>query len=79
MPLVRTVRPDGGGIRARRIRLGLTPSQFAAKIGRHRQTIQQIESGRIEAASEVLISQIALALGVEPAEIIKRNGNGAAA
>ena len=79
MPPTRTLSPAGDEIRARRVRLGLTCAQLAARIGRHRQTIARIEAGRQALASDVLINQIANALGAEPEEIIRHDVNGTAA
>jgi transcriptional regulator with XRE-family HTH domain len=62
--------PDGPRIREIRKQRGYTPTEFARKIRRHRQTIWDIE-GRTggQAVSVVLINQIANALGVEVREI----------
>jgi ribosome-binding protein aMBF1 (putative translation factor) len=78
MARVRTLTPDGDEIRARRLELALSPEQLAAKIGRHPQTIRRLEAGRIKKASELLIHQVALALGVK-AKDITRQPNGVAA
>lgn len=78
MPQVRILAPDGDEIRARRLSLGLTPEQLADKAGRHPQTIRRLERGDIKKASEILVHQIALALGAQ-AEDITRQRNGAAA
>lgn len=74
MPQVRTLIPDGEQIRARRLRLGLKPRQLAEKIGngRHVQTIRRLEAGRLETASEILMHQVAIALGAEVEDITKR-------
>ena len=72
MPQVRTLIPDGDEIRARRLELGLTPEQVAGKIGRHPQTIRRLEAGRIDKASEILIHQLALALGAKAKDITRR-------
>jgi len=82
MPPVRTVKPDGSKIRRLRKQRGLTVLRLAAKIGRHPQTVTNIE-GQSREASEVLISQIAQALGVDPTEIVcedepQPNGSAAA-
>jgi len=70
MPIVRTVQPDGDTIRALRVRRGLSLRNLGAMIGRHGQTIRNLElSNRL--ASEVLINQIANALGVDVNELIK--------
>lgn len=73
MPQVRTMVPDGAQIRARRLRLGLKPGQLAARIGngRHVQTIRRLEAGRLETASEILMHQVAIALGAEVEDITK--------
>lgn len=68
MPPLSVVRPDGPAIRRIRIRSGYTASALARKIGRNPHTILNLElDGRN--ASEVLIAQIANALGIEPGEI----------
>jgi transcriptional regulator with XRE-family HTH domain len=72
MPQVRTLTPDGDEIRARRLSLGLTPEQLAGKIGRHPQTIRRLERGDICKASEILIHQVALALGAKAKDITRR-------
>jgi len=69
MPPVRTVKPDGLKIRRLRNQRGITVGGLAAAIGRHPQTVTNIE-GQSRDASEVLISQIAKALQVEPAELV---------
>lgn len=71
MPRVRTLIPDGDEIRARRLRLGLTAKDLADRLHRHPQTIRQLESGAIEKASEILLHQLALALGAQAEDITK--------
>jgi transcriptional regulator with XRE-family HTH domain len=73
MARVRTLVPDGDEIRARRLALGLTPVQLAERLGtgRHPQTIRRLEAGRLEVASEILMHQLALALGAKAEDITK--------
>jgi DNA-binding XRE family transcriptional regulator len=71
MPQVRTLKPDREKIRACRLRLVLTPEQVAQKIHRHPQTVRRIENGGITEVSEILMHQLAVALGAEVAEITK--------
>jgi transcriptional regulator with XRE-family HTH domain len=80
MPQVPTVIPDREKIRQLRLEAGLSPAQLADKLPpggerkRHGQTIRKIESDGPWAytrVSELLIYQIAKALGVKAAEIVK--------
>jgi predicted transcriptional regulator len=65
--------PDGEQIRARRLRLGLKPGQLADLIGgRSATTIRKLEAGGIDKASEILMHQVAIALGAEVEDITKR-------
>lgn len=78
MPQVHTVRQDGSRIREIRVRRGLTIPQLARKIGRWPQTLSNVELENRD-VSLVMLNQIANALGVEPAELIRPDGNGSAA
>jgi DNA-binding XRE family transcriptional regulator len=69
MPRVRTLTPDGERIRAFRVRLGLGQMALSERIGRDRTTITKLETGWITKASELLIWQVAAALGVHAADI----------
>lgn len=71
MPPARTVSPDGDAIREIRERLGLSCQQLARKIGRHPQSVRNLEIGA-RSASAVFINQLAGALGVDVAEITKQ-------
>lgn len=75
MARVRTLIPVGEEIRARRLELGLTPEQLAQKIpgNTHPQTIRRLERGAIERASELLIHQVALALGTKATKISRQD------
>lgn len=77
MPQVRTLTPDGPAIRARRLEMGLTPTQVGDRIHRHSQTIRRLERGAITTASETLIHQVARALETT-AEVITRSADVAA-
>jgi transcriptional regulator with XRE-family HTH domain len=65
MPQTRIVRIDGEALADIRCRRGLTIVALAGKIGRHRQTINQLETGRKATASAVVAHQLANALGVD--------------
>jgi DNA-binding XRE family transcriptional regulator len=71
MPLVTTLVPDGAEIKARRLELGLSPVELGKKIRRHSQTIRRIETGRQPVASELLMHQLARALGATVEDITK--------
>lgn len=64
------VRQDGERIRALRIEAGVEMATLARQIGRHPKTLQHIEH-ETRGASPVTISQIARALGIDPAEITR--------
>ncbi len=55
-------RRIGGRIRAMRLEAGLTPATLAEKIGVPRETVANLEAGRIEPRSD-LIEHVAVALG----------------
>lgn len=78
MPLVPVLIPDGDEIRRRRLHLGLSPVDLGKKIRRHSQTIRRIETGRQRLASELLMHQIARALGADVADITKADHMSAA-
>jgi transcriptional regulator with XRE-family HTH domain len=71
MPRVHTLTPDGERIRAFRVRLGLDQMALSERIGRDRTTITKLETGGITKASELLIWQIARALGVQADDITR--------
>jgi transcriptional regulator with XRE-family HTH domain len=71
MAHVRTVTPDGERIRELRLRRGLTVIELAKRTRRGRATIHHLEAGR--RGSEVLIHQLALALGCEAGELIRQD------
>lgn len=71
MPPVPVVTQDGSEIRARRVRLGFTLTRLGKQIGRHPQALGHIER-ETRNASEVLLNQIANALGAEPGDLIKQ-------
>jgi DNA-binding XRE family transcriptional regulator len=56
------LRPDGPKIRQLRIGRGITVTDLARQIGRHKDTIWGIEGEKKRAMSEVLASQLAGAL-----------------
>lgn len=68
MPQVRTVRVNGEALADLRTRRGLTITKLAKMIGRHRQSVNKLETGRITHASEVFAYQIANALKVNVSE-----------
>lgn len=71
MPQVKTVTPDGDAIMARRREVGLTRAQLAAKMRRSESAVRNIENGGKSIASLVFARQIARALGVRLADIVK--------
>lgn len=68
MPPVTTVTPNGPEIRRLRSLRGWEARDVAKLIGRHPKSIGKLERGGT--ASLVLISQVARALDVDPAQII---------
>lgn len=58
----RGLTPDGPKIRQLRIDRGITVTDLAKRIGRHRDTIWGVEGPKKWAMSEVLASQLATAL-----------------
>ena len=74
MARVRTLIPVGEEIRARRLELGLTPEQLVLKLpgNTHPQTIRKLERGATKKASELLIHQLARALGTKATEISRK-------
>lgn len=81
MPQTRIVRIDGEALADIRVRQGLTIVRLAKMIGRHRQTINKLETGRTATASAVLAYQLANALKVDVSEFAEHDAeaNGAAA
>jgi transcriptional regulator with XRE-family HTH domain len=73
MPQVPTVRPDGTAVRRIRKERGYTVTDFARKLGRHRQSIWNIEGPAEIFVSEVFMRQIATALKVDVSELIKQD------
>jgi plasmid maintenance system antidote protein VapI len=63
-----SVLQDGAKIRELRIRRGLPITWLARSIGRHPKTLQHIEH-ETRGASEVMLSQIATALGTDPEKL----------
>ena len=64
MPQVATVTPNRAAIRAARLELVLTPEELAQRMGgRHPSTIRGMENGRITKVGELLMHQLARALG----------------
>ena len=55
-------RRIGGRIRAMRLEAGLTPAALAAKVGVPRETVAELEAGKMEPQND-LIEHIAIALG----------------
>ncbi len=55
-------RRIGGRIRAMRLEAGLTPAALAEKVGVPRETVADLEAGRIEPLSD-LIEHVAVVLG----------------
>jgi predicted transcriptional regulator len=68
MPQTRIVRIDGDALADIRARRGLTIVGLARMIGRHRQSINKLETGRSTHASTVFAWQIANALKVDISE-----------
>lgn len=68
MPQPRSVRVNGDVLADIRARQGLTISRLARMIGRHRQSINKLETGRSTHASIVFAWQIANALKVDITE-----------
>ena len=69
MPQTRTVRIDGTALADIRTSRGLTITRLAKMIGRHRQSINKLETGRSTHASGVFAHQLANALKINVAEI----------
>ena len=67
MPHTRTVRIDGDALADLRARQGLSIVKLAKAIGRHRQSVNKLETGRTTHASTAFAYQLARALGVEVA------------
>lgn len=63
----------GGRLKSRRLHLGLSQRQMAAKSGVTQATISQIENGRI-AATIVLLSRFVDVLGVTLSEMLRDVG-----
>jgi len=68
MPRVATLTPNGPAVRALRVRRGLSTTQVGKMVGRHAQTIRNVELAKT-AASELLMYQIANAFKVDITEI----------
>jgi len=73
MPPVRTIKPNGAELRRLREERGITVPQLARKIGRHPQSIWNIE-GREPNTSKVFMHQIANALKVDYSAIVRDDG-----
>jgi DNA-binding XRE family transcriptional regulator len=56
------LRPDGPKIRQLRVDRGITVTDLAKRIGRHKDTIWGVEGEKKRAMSDVLASQLAKAL-----------------
>ncbi len=69
MPPVPTALPDGPAIRALIRERGYTVTDFARKLGRHRESIWVMCGPRKPPTSHAFLRQIARALDVKPSDI----------
>jgi transcriptional regulator with XRE-family HTH domain len=71
MPPVKTVKPNGAALRRLREERGIRVPDLARKLGRHPQSIWNLEGPREAMASVIFMRQIAKALDVKYAEIVR--------
>lgn len=67
----RFIKEFGGGIRSRRLAIGLSQEELAFQAGLHRTAISHIEQGTRSSTLET-IEKLARALKVQPSELMPR-------